>query len=166
MQLRRFVLFSLLLFPVIVAGCSQTKIEEIQIGEQAADFSLSDQTGRLHSLPMYKGNVILVRFWADWCPSCKEEMPKIDKVYKKLKDRGLVVLGVNVKQGEEAVALFVKNNRISFPTPMDKDAVVAKRYGVAGLPTTFIVDRKGNVTEKVMGDMTTEDIEKLVTPLL
>lgn len=167
MPLRRFVLLlSLVLFPLILAGCSEKKIEDVKIGEQAPDFSLPDQTGKTHTLSGYKGNVILVRFWTDWCPSCKEEMPKIDELYKELKGRGFMVLGINVKQGEEAVASFVKDNRISFPTPMDKDAVVAKRYGTIGLPTTFIVDKKGNVREKVMGDMTKKDIEKLVRPLL
>lgn len=71
-----------------------------------------------------------------------------------------------MKQGEEAVAVFIKENRISFPTPMDKDATVARTYGVVGLPTTFIIDKGGKIREKVMGDMTREDVERLVKPLL
>ena len=165
-QSERFVLFSLVLFSVLMGGCNGTKIEGVQIGEQASDFSLPDQTGKVHTLAGHNGSVVLIRFWADWCPNCKEEMPRIDEVYRKLKDKGFVVLGVNVKQGEEAVAAFRKEYKISFPTPMDKDAGVAKRYGVVGLPTTFIVDKDGKIREKVMGDMTKEDVEKLVTPLL
>ena len=157
--------FAVILFSVLLVGCSG-KIESVQIGEQARDFSLPDQTGKFHSLAGNKGSVVLIRFWADWCPNCKEEMPRIDEVYRNLKNKGFVVLGVNVKQGEEAVAAFIKENRISFPTPMDKDAAVAKTYGVVGLPTTFIVDKDGNIREKVMGDMTREDVEKLVKPLL
>ncbi len=165
-QSERYVLFSLVLLAVLLIGCSGKKIEGVKIGEQARDFSLPDQTGKVYSLAGQKGSVVLIRFWADWCPNCKEEMPRIDEVYRNLKDKGFVVLGVNVKQGEEAVAAFIKENRISFPTPMDKDAAVAKTYGVVGLPTTFIVDKDGNIREKVMGDMTKEDVEKLVTPLL
>lgn len=165
-QSERYVLFSLVLLAVLLIGCSGEKIEGVKIGEQARDFSLPDQTGKVYSLAGQKGSVVLIRFWADWCPNCKEEMPRIDEVYRNLKDKGFVVLGVNVKQGEEAVAAFIKENRISFPTPMDKDAAVAKTYGVVGLPTTFIVDKDGNIREKVMGDMTKEDVEKLVKPLL
>lgn len=165
-QSERFVLFSFVLLLILLAGCNSQKIEDVQIGEQAGDFSLPDQTGKLHTLSGHKGRVVMVRFWADWCPNCKEEMPRIDGVYRNLKEKGFVVLGVNVKQGEEAVAAFIKENSISFPTPMDKDAATAKRYGVVGLPTTFIVDKDGKIREKVMGDMTKEDVERLVMPLL
>ena len=165
-QSKRFVLFSLVLLAVLVTGCSGKKIEGVKIGEPARDFSLPDQTGKVYSLAGNKGSVVLIRFWADWCPNCKEEMPRIDGVYRNLKDKGFVVLGVNVKQGEEAVSAFVKEYKISFPTPMDKDATVAKIYGVVGLPTTFIVDKDGKIREKVMGDMTRQDVERLVTPLL
>jgi peroxiredoxin len=165
-QSERYVLFSLLLLSVSLVGCSGKNIEGVQIGEQARDFSLPDQTGKVHSLAGNKGSVVLIRFWADWCPNCKEEMPRIDGVYRSLKDKGFRVLGVNVKQGESAVSDFVKEYNISFPTPMDKDATVAKTYGVVGLPTTFIVDKDGNIREKVMGDMTREDVERLVKPLL
>lgn len=158
--------FAVILFSVLLVGCNGKKIEGVKIGEQAKDFSLPDQTGKVYSLAGHKGSVVLIRFWADWCPNCKEEMPRIDGVYRNLKDKGFVVLGVNVKQGEEAVSAFVKEYKISFPTPMDKDATVAKIYGVVGLPTTFIVDKDGNIREKVMGDMTREDVEKLVMPLL
>jgi len=68
--------------------------------------------------------------------------------------------------GIKVLGPFVKEYKISFPTPMDKDATVAKIYGVVGLPTTFIVDKDGKIREKVMGDMTKEDVERLVKPLL
>lgn len=166
MQSKRSVLFSPFLLAVLLIGCSGKKVETVKIGEPASDFSLPDQTGKVYSLAAHKGSVVLIRFWADWCPNCKEEMPKIDEVYRSLKDKGFQVLGVNVKQGEEAVSAFVKEYKISFPTPMDKDAKVAKVYGVVGLPTTFIVDKDGKIREKVMGDMTKETVEKLVMPLL
>lgn len=161
---RRSLLYSLTVLSLLL-GCGK-KPEGVQIGDPAPDFSLPDQTGKVHTLAMYKGKVILLRFWADWCPNCKEEMPKIDEVYRNLKDRGFDVLGVNVKQSEEAVTAFVKEYKITFPTPLDKDASIAKRYGVIGLPTTFIIGKDGKVKEKVMGDMTKEDVEGLVMPLL
>ena len=165
-QSKRFALFSLLLLSFSLTGCDNKKIESGRIGDAAPDFSLPDQAGKVYTLSGYKGSVILLRFWADWCPSCKDEMPKIDEVFKDLKDKGLYVFGVNVKQGEQAVSAFVKEYDISFPTPMDKDAVTAKAYGVVGLPTTFIIGRDGKIREKVMGDMTKEDVERLVKPLL
>lgn len=165
-QFGRFALFSLILLTIGMIGCSGKKMESVQIGNAAPEFSLSDQTGKTHNLAGHGGRVVLIRFWADWCPNCKEEMPKIDEVYKKLKNKGFTVIAINVKQSEEAVAAFVKEYGISFPTPLDKEAVTAGRYGVIGLPTTFIIDKNGKIMEKVMGDMTKEDVERLVTPLL
>lgn len=156
---------AVILISISLPGCSK-KPEGVQIGDPAPDFSLPDQAGKVHTLAMYKGKVVLVRFWADWCPSCKDEMPKIDGIYGRFKDRGFVVIAINVKQGEEAVSAFVKEYGISYPTPMDKEANVAKAYGVIGLPTTFIIDKNGKIGEKVMGDMTKEDVEGLVMPLL
>lgn len=164
MQSRRSLLCSLTVLSLLF-GCGK-KPESVQIGDSVTDFSLHDQTGKAHNIAENKGKVILLRFWADWCPNCKEEMPKIDEVYRNLKDKGFVVIGINVKQSEEAVAAFVKEYSISFPTPLDKDAAVAKKYGVVGLPTTFVIDKNGKIREKVMGDMTKEDVERLVTPLL
>ncbi len=150
----------------MMPGCNDKKPLSIQIGAEAPDFSLSDQTGKAHNLAEHKGKVVLLRFWADWCPNCKEEMPKIDEVYIKLSGKGFDVLAVNVKQSEEAVSAFIKEYRISFPTPLDKNADIAKMYGVVGLPTTYIIDKSGKIKEKVMGDMTKEDVERLVMPLL
>ena len=164
MQSRRSLLCSLTVLSLFF-GCGK-KPESVQIGDSVHDFSLHDQAGKVHNMAENKGKVILLRFWADWCPNCKEEMPKIDEVYRNLKDKGFVVIGINVKQSEEAVAAFVKEYSISFPTPLDKDAATAKKYGVVGLPTTFIIDKNGKIREKVMGDMTKEDVERLVAPLL
>jgi peroxiredoxin len=154
-----------MLISISLMACGK-KPEGVKMGEGAPDFTLPDPVGRSYTLSGYKGKVVLLRFWADWCPNCKEEMPKIDEVYKNMKGKGFEVLGVNVKQSEEAVSAFVSEYKISFPTPMDKDATVARIYGVVGLPTTFIIDRDGVVKEKIMGDMTKEEVEGLVTPLL
>lgn len=160
----KFLLYSLSC--LLLYSCRGGKVEDIQIGDGAPAFSLTDPSGKHYDITGYKGTVVLLRFWADWCPNCKEEMPRIDAVYRELKGKGFEVIGINVKQGEEAVTAFVKEYKISFPTPLDKEAAVAKKYGVIGLPTTFIIDREGKIREKVMGDMAKEDVERLVKPLL
>lgn len=164
-QSKGLLLYNLLVLSLML-GCSSKKTEGILIGGKAPEFSLLDQTDKVHNLAEHKGRVVLLRFWATGCPDCKEAMPKIDEIYKSLSGKGLDVLGVNVMQTEDAVSAFIRVYNISFPTPLDRDAKVARGYGVIGLPATFIIDKSGVIRESVMGNMAKEDMERLVTPLL
>ncbi len=150
------LLFSLL------CGCSNRKVI-LKTGQAAPVFVLSDMKGNKVRVPEdIKGRVAVIRFWSDSCKSCAEEMPQIEKVYKKYTDKGLVILAVNIGQDRGEVAKFVNGINISYTVLLDPGVVVTMRYGVTVLPTTFIIDRNGTIRQKILGEIGTETFEKMV----
>jgi peroxiredoxin len=143
-------------------GCSDQKVI-LKTGQTAPTFALSDVNEKTLRLPEdLKGKVVIVRFWADWCKSCSEEMPVIEKVYNKYKDKGLVIVAVNIGQERDAVVKFVSRVKISYPVLLDPGAVVTKRYGVTGLPITFIIDHNGTIRQKILGEAGQTVFEEIV----
>ena len=114
-------------------------------------FWLKDVNGKSFSLRDYGGKVVLLNFWATWCPSCKFEMPSMDAFHKELGDKGLVVLAVNVRESVDEVKAFFQEHRLSFPALLDEDGDVFERFSVWSLPTTFIIGKKGELLGKVIG---------------
>jgi peroxiredoxin len=112
------------------------------------------------------GQVVAIRFWADWCPFCDKEMRDIEQVYRELSDRGLRVLAVNVGQDKQTAQRFVKRLGISYTTLLDPDSETARSYGVLGLPTTFFIDRQGLVHSKILGESDAAVFRQAVEPLL
>lgn len=99
-----------------------------------------------------KGKVVLLNFWATWCPPCKEEMPSMERLYRRYKSRKFTVVALSVdSEGASVVAPFVKTHGLTFPVALDSKMAVAERYRVRGLPTTFIIDRRGNLVAIAMG---------------
>ncbi len=153
---------SLVLFFCLFYGCSDHKVL-IRTGQAAPHFELSDINGKTLRFPGdMQGKVVAIRFWADWCKSCAEEMPVIEKVYNKYKDKGLVILAVNIGQEKDAVEKFVKGIEITYPVLLDPGAVVTRRYGVTGLPITFIIDRNGTIRQKILGEAGKTAFEEIV----
>ncbi len=130
----------------------------------AIDFTLTDQYGNSHTLSDYKGKTVFLNFWATWCPPCRAEMPDIQKIYDSYKENGddsLVILGVaSPGQGQEGsleeVAGFLEENGYTYPVLMDTTGEQFAAYGVYALPTTFMIDRDGNVFGYVSGQLTEE----------
>ena len=113
------------------------------VGNKAPDFTLKDLSGKEHKLASYKGKVVLVDFWASWCPPCKRSIPEIDMLYKKYRDQGLVVLAVNVDKDKKNVVDFLKNIAPEITVLLDPDADVVSAYRILGMPTSMIIDRSG-----------------------
>ncbi|MGD0886655.1 MAG: redoxin domain-containing protein [Thermodesulfovibrionales bacterium] len=146
----------------LFCGCSEQKVI-LRTGQPAPAFALSDMNGKTLRFPEdLKGKVVAMRFWADWCKSCAEQMPVLEKVYNKYKDNGLVILAVNIGQEKDAVVKFVNGIKISYPALLDPGTVVTKRYGVTGLPMTFIIDRKGIIRQKILGEAGQTAFEEMV----
>ncbi|HLA99517.1 MAG TPA: TlpA disulfide reductase family protein [Anaerolineales bacterium] len=122
-------------------------------GFSAPDFTLELLGGGQASLSGLRGKVVLVNFWATWCPPCRAEMPAIEKIYQSFKPLGLEVLAVNLtdQDSEAAVAAFVQELDLTFPIPLDRDGSVSARYLLRGLPSTFFVDRQGVIRSVVVG---------------
>lgn len=135
----------------------------------APDFSLTDQYGNTHTLSDYKGKTVFLNFWATWCPPCKGEMPEIQEIYEYYGENGseVVVLGIaspdyGREKDEETVAAFLEENGYSFPVVMDTGGLYAYTYGVSAYPTTFMIDKEGNVYGYVAGQLTREIMESII----
>jgi len=126
------------------------------IGSPAPEIALKDLQGQEVRLSDLRGKVVLLNFWATWCKPCKEEMPAMQAAYDKLRDEGLVVLAVNELEDVQRVAEHVRSHGHTFPVVMDHDNRIANRYGVVGLPASFLIDRQGIVRERVSGSLLTE----------
>jgi peroxiredoxin len=111
----------------------------------APDFSLEARGGKTVNLAQYKGQVVMINFWATWCGPCRQEMPLLESIYKKYNKMGFTLLGVNVEPDSKPAEDWLKATPVSFPVLFDKDSKVSKLYQVSGMPSTVIVDRKGNV---------------------
>ena len=153
-------LFIIVLFILFLVSACKDKAEKTslpKIGAAAIDFNCQDLEGQAWSLDKVKGKIVLLRFWADWCPYCRYEMPIIDKYYRKLKKEGFLVLAVNVKQSAEVALAFIAQLDVTFPVPLDPDGTLARRYGVYAIPTNFLIDRQGVVREILIGEVFREE---------
>ncbi|MDD2557449.1 MAG: TlpA disulfide reductase family protein [Desulfuromonadaceae bacterium] len=131
----------------------QTQAQETAAAAKVApDFTLIDMQGKKVTLSDLRGQVVLVNFWATWCPPCRQEMPSMEELYKQLKPHGVELLAINIEEnGPKAVADFLTNKAHSFPILFDQQAQVQRLYRVSRFPETFIVDRNGNIVEHVVG---------------
>ena len=136
----------------------------------AADFALPDIDGENHALSDYRGRVVMLNFWATWCPPCRREMPSMQRLYDKYRERGLVVVAVN--QWEDPDLVFEFTGRLSvdptFPILFDRESRVAEDYGVKGLPTTFLIDKDGQIRFRAIGgrEFDHPDVEAIIEALL
>jgi thiol-disulfide isomerase/thioredoxin len=111
----------------------------------APQFALAARGGSEVNLAQYKGQVVMINFWASWCGPCRTEMPLLENIYKKYNKLGFTLLGVNVEPDSKAADDWLKETPVSFPILYDKDSKVSRLYDVSGMPSTVIIDRKGNL---------------------
>ena len=119
----------------------------------APGFRLADMDGEMHALADYRGKVILLNFWATWCPPCRHEMPAMERLYRRFRDRGFVVLALNQWEDPDLVFAYTGDLDVfpSFPMLFDPQSSVSQQYGVKGLPTSFVIDRSGQVIYRAIG---------------
>ncbi len=139
--------------------------EAAHIG-QAADFTLQDLDGNDVSLSDYKGQVVLLNFWATWCGPCKIEMPWFVEFQRQYKDRGFTVLAVSLDDDIDPIAPFVEEYELNFPVVWGDEETAQKFGGVVALPTTLIIDREGNVVDSHTGLVSKSVYEEQIEGLL
>lgn len=134
---------------------------------KAPEFKLKDQYEVVHSLESYKGKVIFLNFWATWCPPCKKEMPDIENIYKEYgkNKKDVVILGVNSEKTKD-IKKFLDENNYTFPTVIDENSEVMRKYFIQAFPTSFVIDKEGNVYGYVMGGLTGEQIKQVIEEVL
>ena len=165
-----FLFFRLTLLISLLSLISCEKKDKIgpedQLGKPAPTFTLKDLNGNQYSLEQWKGKVVLLRFWATRCESCKIEMPKLQAGFRNMLADGFIVVAVNVEDPPEKAGQLVTELGLTFPVLIDENQKVTNLYQVYGVPTTFLIDRKGIIKERIFGDLNNEAIDKLVKPLL
>ena len=137
-----------------------------QQGQPAPNFSLMSLSGEPVSLSDYSGQVVLVNMWATWCPPCKAEMPTIHEYYQTHRNDGFVVLAVNSQEKAANVNSFIQATGFTFPVLLDDQATVMDQYNVLGLPTSFIIGRDGTIQHTHTGQITEDQLEQYIDPLL
>jgi cytochrome c biogenesis protein CcmG/thiol:disulfide interchange protein DsbE len=137
------------------------------VGRPAAPFALQSFDGAPVTLEAHRGKVVVVNFWASWChPACYEEAPVLERGWRTYRERGLVVIGVDVQDTPEAAQKFIRNFGLTFPNARDAAGKVSIDYGVYGVPETYFIDKKGMIRGKHVGAVTDAVFRKQVEPLL
>jgi peroxiredoxin len=167
-RVRRTRLVAIACALVFAAACGSDKSPaRLNIGDAAPAFQTVRADGQPASFPAgWAGKPVVIRFWADWCKYCEGEMKDIERVYQRLKPRGLEVAAINAGQDRKTVEDFMKKIGVSYPALLDEDSAIAKRYGVVGLPTTYFVDARGIVRAKLVGEADAASFERAALELL
>ena len=125
------------------------------LGRPAPAFALATFAGAPLTLEAHRGKVVVLNFWASWCyPACYEEAPVLERNWRAYRDRGVVVLGVDIQDKREAAEKFVRDFGLTFPNAQDLTGTVSVNYGVYGVPETFFLDRQGRIRVKHVGAVT------------
>ncbi|MBI4302695.1 MAG: TlpA family protein disulfide reductase [Chloroflexi bacterium] len=166
-----WLLIMLALVAIMAAGCNASSSEKKtapQVASLAPDFALSTFSGEKVTLSDLRGRVVLVNFWASWCPACREETPALEASWRVYKDKGVVFLGVDLQEDRETVAKYAEEFGITFSLPLDSDGKVSERYliGTRGLPTTYFIDGEGVIRYVKVGPMTQDFIAARLDSLL
>jgi len=162
-----FSIIALILFCAGTISCQGQAGKSTSAGPMAPDFTLKDLSGKDFSLSSTKGKVVILDFWATWCPPCRMEIPHFEALYKEYKDKGLEVVGVALDQGGASdVIPFAQANAITYPVVIGDNDVTARYGGIRGIPTTFILDRNGAIVEKFVGYRDKAVFEEAIKKLL
>jgi cytochrome c biogenesis protein CcmG/thiol:disulfide interchange protein DsbE len=128
-----------------------------RVGGAAPDFTLPDLKGGQVSLKDFRGRVVVLNFWATWCPPCVEEMPSLVRFARQMEPEGVTVVGVSVDYDENALRQFVEKYGVPFPVALDTQQRVPARYGTFKYPETYIIDKEGRIAEKLIGAVDWQD---------
>ncbi len=127
----------------------------------APELDLPDLEGTRHRMGDYRGRVVIVNFWATWCPPCREEMPSMQRAYEQLRAEGIEMLAINIGEDEDIIFAFTADYPVEFPLLMDLDSTTIQSWPVKGLPTTFVVDPQGRLAYRAIGERAWDDPELL-----
>ena len=154
---------------------SKTEEENTSAGTEetvtpAVDFTLKDQYGNTHTLSEYKGKTVFLNFWATWCHPCKAEMPDIQKICEEYQEKGddsLVILGIAApnwgqEQSQEGITAFLEEMGYTYPVVMDTTGEMFMAYGISSFPTTFMIDKEGNVFGYASGQLSEDMMRSII----
>ncbi len=172
LQLISFLMLFLTVSPFAIgeeALFSRMRVLRYKKREPAKNIEVVNLEGNRVELRQFRGNVVMLNFWATWCGPCKREMGPMEALYQRFKELGLVILAVSLDQGgAKVVQSFVDKKGLTFPIGIDSSGKAKSIYRVTSLPTTFLIDRDGRIIGKCVGprDWASEDALALVESLL
>jgi peroxiredoxin len=147
------VLAFLAVFALCPVSCKKAEEQAVIESGKAFDFTLTDLNGSAVRLSDLRGKVVIIEFWATWCPPCKESVPELNKVTETFRDKDFRLIGISVDKGGEAlsnVRTFVKENAVAYPVMVDSGKVNVA-YAVSGIPAMFIIDKEGRIVKRHNG---------------
>jgi peroxiredoxin len=143
-----------------IIDCEEYTGGGFKAGDPAPDFHFQNADGQTVALSDFRGEVVLINFWAYWCGPCVYEMPFIQQVYEEWQEKGLVLLSIHIGEDAEKAASFIEEYNLSFPVLMDIEGIVATQYGATSIPTTFLIDKEGLIQGIKVGRFSSvEEIE-------
>ncbi|MBM3727492.1 MAG: TlpA family protein disulfide reductase [Acidobacteria bacterium] len=147
--LRGALLALLAVFSYVIHDTFTERI--IGVGDRAPAFELKTDKGQTVTQSSFGGKLLVLNFWATWCPPCIQELPTLNEFQRRLADRGVVVLGISVDKDEKKYAQFLSRVRVAFTTARDPEARVPAGYGTYKFPETYVINAQGQVVEKFIG---------------
>jgi peroxiredoxin len=135
-------------------AAAMVKLEADEQTRQSADFTLTDLAGKEWNLKNLRGKVVLVNYWATWCPPCRKEMPDLEALYERFKQQGLVILAIS-DEGADKVKPFIAEHKFSYPILLDPGRKVNELFRIEGIPKSFVYDREGKLVAQAI-DMRTK----------
>lgn len=152
--------------PIVNIGQVSADVKALKDGQTAPDFALRDATGASLRLSAYKGNVVLLNFWATWCHGCTQEIPWLIQFQKTYKGRGFTVIGVSMDDdGWKAVRPFIGSEKVNYPVVVGNEQM-ARPYGLDAMPMTFLIDRDGKIAATSVGIIDRTACERQIVELL
>ncbi len=154
MSIKKILIFTTVLAVSVLLSSCQNWEEKIVLreGDSAPPFSLNDINGKIWRLEQLKGKVVLVNFWASWCPSCKEEKPSLQKLSNMNRDKpDFLILTILYKDDPTGAFQFMKKNNLNFTLLLDRKWEASNAYGVTVVPETYLIDKKGVLRRKIIG---------------
>ncbi len=162
----RKVFMLLILSTLLATGCTRAGQEGASAPAKAPDFTLKDLDGKTVHLADLRGRVVLVEFWATWCPPCQASIPGMERLYRSYAEKGLVVLGVSMDEGSsESLKTFAAEKGITYKVVRGDDEVAGK-YLVRSIPSLFLVNKDGMIAKQYLGDGNEDSLEKDIRALL
>jgi len=157
---------AMLLILIQLSACSDNTAALVK-GKPTPEFSLQNLSDETVLFPeQFNNQVIIISFWADWCPSCYKEMRDFESLFQQFKNQRLSIIAINIEQDKETAQAFIKNLNLSYDILLDSNGDIAKKYGVSSLPAAFILSRDENLHTRVLGETPAEVFEEILRSLL